>query len=91
VCGRAHRALAAMRELAGIPDTLFVTLATDAAGAVASDQTYQRGLSAGLSPANFLADNDSYTYFSTLNDLLKTGPSGTNVNDLMVCFGFASG
>lgn len=88
-------ALAAVRNLAGIQDVLLVTLATDgedgptdAAGAVVSSETYQRGLSIGLSPETFLADNDAYTYFSNLNDLLKTGPSGTNVNDLAFCFGF---
>ncbi len=88
-------ALAAVHELAGMPDVLLVSLATDgedgptdAAGAVVSGETCQRGLSVGLSPATFLADNDAYTYFSNLNDLLKPGPSGTNVNDLMFCFRF---
>lgn len=88
-------ALAAVRELADIPNVSLVTLATDgedgpsdAAGAVVTGETYQRGLSAGFSPEQFLADNDSYSYFNALNDLIKIGSTGTNVNDLTFCFGF---
>ena len=88
-------ALAAVRELADVPNVMLVTLATDgedgptdAAGAVVTGETFQRGLSAGLFPETFLADNDSYNYFSALDDLIKIGSSGTNVNDLTFCFGF---
>lgn len=87
-------ALAAVRELAGRPDLLLVTLATDgedgvtdAAGAVVSGGTLARGLGLGLVPESFLAENDSYSYFNALDDLLRPGPTGTNVNDLMFCFG----
>ncbi len=87
-------ALAAVHELAGLENILLITLATDgedgptdAAGAVVNGSTLQRGLDIGLSPEIFLEDNDSYSYFSALNDLLKPGPTGTNVNDLMFCFG----
>ena len=87
-------ALAAVRQLAGLDNALFVTLATDgedgptdAAGAVVNGDTLQRGLDIGLSPESFLDNNDAYSYFATLNDLLKPGPTGTNVNDLMLCFG----
>lgn len=87
-------ALAAVRELAGRRDLLLVSLATDgedgvtdAAGAVVSGGTLARGLGLGLVPESFLAENDSYSYFSALDDLLKPGPTGTNVNDLMFCFG----
>jgi glycerate-2-kinase len=31
-----------------------------------------------------LADNDSYTFFQALGDLIRTGPTGTNVGDLQV-------
>jgi glycerate 2-kinase len=88
-------ALAAVRKLDDMSNVLLVTLATDgedgptdAAGAVVSGESYKRGLSAGISPKTFLSDNDAYTYFSALNDLLKIGPSGTNVNDLTFLFGF---
>ena len=36
---------------------------------------------AGLDPSEFLHRNDSYRFFETLNDLVVTGPTGTNVND----------
>jgi hydroxypyruvate reductase len=88
-------ALAAVSELAGLPNVLLVSLATDgedgptdAAGAVVNGETLQRGLAAGLSPEAFLNDNDAYTYFKGLKDLLMPGPSGTNVNDLTFLFGF---
>ncbi len=88
-------ALAAVRELAGLQDIMLVSLATDgedgptdAAGAVVTGETLQRGAELGLSPEAFLDDNDAYAYFSALDDLLKPGPTGTNVNDLMFCFGW---
>jgi glycerate 2-kinase len=39
-----------------------------------------------LSPAAHLLRNDSYPYFAALDDVLITGPSGTNVNDLVFLF-----
>ena len=61
---------------------------TDAAGAVVTDLTLRRGLELGIPPETFLAENDSYTYFNALNDLLKPGATGTNVNYLIFGFGF---
>jgi len=55
---------------------------TDAAGALADGTTVNRGQTAGLNPADFLQRNDSYSYFKALDDLLITGPTGTNVMDL---------
>jgi len=88
-------ALAATQELAGIPDVMLISLATDgqdgptdAAGAVVNGKTVQHGQALGLSPEPFLADNDSYTFFSALGELIRPGPSGTNVNDLTFLFGF---
>jgi len=37
-----------------------------------------------LTPEKFLAENDSYHFFSKLSDLIFTGPTGTNVNDISV-------
>jgi len=57
---------------------------TDAAGAVADSTTLQRARSAQLNASQFLADNDSYAFFDALGDLVRTGPTGTNVGDLQV-------
>jgi hydroxypyruvate reductase len=40
--------------------------------------------SLGLSPAAYLANNDATTFFSATGDLLLTGPTLTNVNDVRV-------
>ena len=53
-----------------------------AAGAIADETTIERAQNLGLDPADFLARSDSYTFFSQLNDLILTGPTGTNVRDL---------
>jgi glycerate 2-kinase len=57
---------------------------TDAAGALADGTTVMRGLKLGMYPEQFLRNNDSYRYFSRLRDLVITGPTGTNVNDIMI-------
>jgi hydroxypyruvate reductase len=57
---------------------------TDAAGAFASAEVLQRAAAAGLDPATYLADNDSYHFFSSLHALLKTGPTNTNVCDVQI-------
>jgi glycerate-2-kinase len=57
---------------------------TDAAGAFADGDTWDRARRMGLDPDALLADNDSYRLFDRLGDLLKTGPTGTNVNDIVV-------
>lgn len=55
---------------------------TDAAGAVADGQTIARARKRGLNAAEYLANNDSYHFFNELGDLVKTGPTGTNVADV---------
>ena len=57
---------------------------TDAAGAYADGTTLARAQAAGIDLAAVLADNDSYTAFSALGDLCITGPTGTNVMDLVI-------
>jgi len=57
---------------------------TDAAGAIADGQTTRRAYDKGLDAKEFLMNNDSYNFFSKLGDLVFTGPTGTNVNDLAV-------
>jgi glycerate-2-kinase len=57
---------------------------TDAAGAIVDGCTLQRAKKLGLNAEVFLADNDSYGFFSKLGGLIKTGATGTNVNDITV-------
>ena len=57
---------------------------TDAAGAVADPTTLERARRAALDPAAALADNDCYPFFAALGDLLRPGPTDTNVGDLQV-------
>jgi glycerate 2-kinase len=57
---------------------------TDAAGAIVDFNTLKRAKKLGLDPEKYLADNDSYSFFSKLGDLICTGATGTNVNDILV-------
>jgi hydroxypyruvate reductase len=57
---------------------------TDAAGAIVDSSTLTRALAAGLAPETFMNDNNSYVFFERLEDLIKTGPTATNVGDLQV-------
>ena len=54
----------------------------DAAGAVVSPDTLDRGRAAGLSARATLSGHDSHSYFSAIGDLVVTGPTLTNVNDV---------
>ncbi|MCC7355553.1 MAG: glycerate kinase [Anaerolineae bacterium] len=88
-------ALAAALALDGWEGALVAALATDgndgptdAAGAIATGSTIARGRAAGLDALASLAANDSYRYFSALGDLIITGPTNTNVNDLLFVFAF---
>ncbi len=58
--------------------------ATDAAGAIADGKSKSRAQAKNLSPQVFLSRNDSYHVFKELDDLIMTGPTGTNVNDVVV-------
>jgi len=58
--------------------------ATDPAGAVIDQTTFAKMKSLGLSPAAYLANNDATAFFSDTGDLLLTGPTLTNVNDVRV-------
>ncbi len=51
------------------------------AGAVVAPDTLDRARALGLDPATLLADNDAWTFFDALGDLIVTGPTHTNVND----------
>jgi len=55
---------------------------TDAAGAIADGETIFRAKQKNLNTLKYLQNNDSYHFFEQLNDLIKTGPTNTNVMDL---------
>lgn len=58
---------------------------TDAAGALVDTTTPARAAGRGLHrPEHYLAANDSWTFFDALGDLIRTGPTDTNVGDLQV-------
>jgi glycerate 2-kinase len=57
---------------------------TDAAGAFAFPDSVTRATSKGLDPTTALKHNDAYHVFDSIGDLLRVGPTGTNVSDLMI-------
>ena len=86
-------ALAGALGLDGMDNVILACLATDgtdgptdASGALADGQTLTRARARGLDARAHLENNDAYPFFATLGDLLMTGPTNTNVNDLMLLF-----
>ncbi len=82
-------ALAAAMDIAGLQGVLMLSGGTDgsdgptdAAGALCDGTTVSRAAKLGHSAKDFLARNDSYHFFEPLGDLIKTGPTGTNVMDV---------
>jgi hydroxypyruvate reductase len=65
-------------------DTDGIDGSEDNAGAIIDPETIARAAEARLDVAARLADNDAYSVFSTLGDLVVTGPTLTNVNDFRV-------
>jgi hydroxypyruvate reductase len=61
---------------------------TDAAGAIVTGDTCARARSCGFDPHECLANHDSYTLLDRLGALIRTGPTGTNVNDLAIALLF---
>jgi glycerate 2-kinase len=59
---------------------------TDAAGAFVDESTFTRARALGLEPLEHLRRNDAYPLFEALGDLHRTGPTGTNVMDLVIGF-----
>jgi glycerate 2-kinase len=52
--------------------------------AIVDRTTLERAAAAGIDPESYLNDNNSYIFFLTLNDLIRIGPTDTNVGDLQV-------
>lgn len=62
-------------------DTDGIDGSEDNAGALIGPDSLARGWQAGMKALDFLDNNDAYTFFQKLDDLLMTGPTLTNVND----------
>jgi glycerate 2-kinase len=84
-------ALAAALDIVGLRDVVILSGGTDgtdgptdAAGAICDGRTLARARALGLNAAEFLANNDSYHFFEAIVDLIKTGPTGTNVADIQL-------
>ncbi|MGY3478614.1 glycerate kinase type-2 family protein [Bradyrhizobium ottawaense] len=58
--------------------------ASDPAGAIIDERTLSRAKSRGLDARSYLGNNDASAFFAETGDLLQTGPTLTNVNDLRV-------
>lgn len=83
-------ALGAIRKMKGL-NAVLATLGTDgidgptdASGAIVDGKSLDRAILFGLEPDSYLKENDAYNFFNTMNDLIFSGPTGTNVNDLSV-------
>ncbi len=83
--------LATAMKLSGSRSVVASSLATDGidgqtdvAGALVDGTTVTRGRKLGMEPEEYLNNNNSYRYFRKLRDLITTGPTGTNVNDIMI-------
>ncbi len=88
-------ALSAALKIAGMEEVMIVPSATDgndgptdATGAIADGSTVARAGAMGLNPSEYLANNDAYHFFQKLGDLIITGPTNTNVNDLTFVYVF---
>jgi len=84
-------ALAAALEIAGEPGVTLLAAGTDGidgssgdAGAIVDDSTCARGAEAGLDAPSHLLRADSGTFLEECGDLLHTGPTNTNVGDLVL-------
>ena len=81
--------LAALREFQGNPRFVFLSAGTDgidgrsdAAGALVDHASWERAQALGLRIDDYLARNDSYHFLGQTEDLIMTGPTGTNVMDM---------
>lgn len=78
-------------EIDGLKDVVIASLntdgtdgPTDAAGAICDGFTVSRAKKKNLDPKEYLDQNDSYHFFQQLGDLIKTGPTNTNVMDIHI-------
>ncbi len=84
-------AVVAARELQGTNDTVFLAAGTDGtdgptpdAGGMVDGSSFSRGEALGLDIHHYISTADVGNYLEKTNDLVTTGPTGTNVMDLIV-------
>lgn len=84
-------ALSAALEIDGLENTVVLGAGTDgrdgntnAAGAIADDSTIIRAKNITMDAETYLNNNDSHTFFKNLHDLIITGPTKTNVMDIII-------
>jgi len=84
-------ALSSALKISGLKGVVIASVSTDgidgptdAAGAIVDGNTISRSKSKGLNAEKYLQNNDSYSFFKELGDLVFSGPTGTNVNDISI-------
>jgi glycerate 2-kinase len=84
-------ALSCAMEIAGIDKVIFASFGTDgidgkspADGAIVDGRTISESKELGLDALEFQKNNDSYNFFKKIGAAIMTGPTGTNVNDVMI-------
>jgi hydroxypyruvate reductase len=82
----------ALKDTANIAIAAFSTDGidgpTEAAGALVTGETCRQAHAIDVNPQDYLNRNDSYTFFDRVGGLIRTGPTGTNVNDLAVILAY---
>ncbi|RQD68093.1 MAG: glycerate kinase [Tindallia sp. MSAO_Bac2] len=84
-------ALSASKGIEGMEDIVIFSVGsdgtdgpTDAAGGIVDGKSVERMKSAGVDPESYLNNNDSFNALAASNDLVITGPTGSNVNDVSI-------
>ncbi|MEM2995512.1 MAG: glycerate kinase [Candidatus Bathyarchaeia archaeon] len=84
-------ALSAALKMNGLDGAVLASISTDgvdgptdAAGAMADGKTIAKAVREGLNAEEYLTENNSYNFFAEIGDLVFTGQTGTNVNDISV-------
>lgn len=72
-----------LAELA-YPAKIISLILSDAAGAIVDGETVKKARAKGLDPGEYLNNNDSHGFFKKIDELLVTGPTGTNVMDIQI-------
>ena len=87
--------LSAIEQLENYDNCCLISIATDgedgptdAAGAFITGSSLKYAKEKGLDSQEYLKNNDSYTFFDEIGNLIRIGPTGTNVNDLLFLFDF---